>query len=239
MKRTIVVILAAALAAGVCVAGEKPEVKDEKDRMNYSLGYQIGKDFRQQGVTLNPDLLLQGAQDALSGAEALMDGKEMQAALAEFRKKSFAVEKRRRMKDLAEGGRFLSENAKKEGVVTLPSGLQYKVLQEGSGKTPATTDNVTVQYRGTLIDGTEFENTYRKGKPVSIRMEGVLPGWREALQLMKEGDKWRIFLPPNLAYGDRKPMDGMTVIFDLELVSVDFAKQVRLHEPEIRTDLKR
>jgi FKBP-type peptidyl-prolyl cis-trans isomerase len=218
--RAIGVFLAASLAAGACLAGEKPEIKDEKDRMNYSIGYQIGKDFKRQGVPLQPELILQGAMDAASGSKPLMSGGEIQSTLTEFKKKSISAERRRRTSDLAEGSAFLAENAKKEGVVTLRSGLQYEVLRKGSGKTPTAADNVTFHYQGTLPDGTEFDSSYRKGKPASARVDGVIPGWKEALQLMKEGDKWRIVLPPGLAYGDRKPLGGKTVIFELELLSV-------------------
>ena len=216
----ICVSLGAYLAAGVCLAGEKPEIKDEKDRMNYSIGYQIGKDFKRQGVPLHPEMLLQGARDAGSGADPLMSAGEIQATLTEFKKKSIATERRQRGRDLAEGSNFLAENGKKEGVVTLLSGLQYAVLRKGSGRTPAATDNVTVHFQGALLDGTEFDSSYRKGKPVSVRVDSAIPGWKEALQLMREGDKWRIFLPPNLAYGDRKPLGGKTVIFEVELLSV-------------------
>lgn len=227
MKKTIGVVLSAILIAGVSLAAEKPEIKDDQDKTNYSVGYQIGKDFKTLGLPLNPELIVKGAQDALSGSEALMDGKDIQSTLIEFRKKSFGASRRQLTNDLAAGSNFLEKNAKEEGVVLLPSGMQYKVLQQGNGKTPAANDEVTVHFRGTTIDGTEFDNSYRKGKPASVRVDRAIPGWKEALQMMKEGDKWRIFLPPNLAYGNRKPLDGKTVVFDLELLLVNASKERR------------
>jgi FKBP-type peptidyl-prolyl cis-trans isomerase len=114
----------------------------------------------------------------------------------------------------------MEENAKKEGVVTTKSGLQYKILKEGSGKSPAATDQVTVNYRGTLIDGKEFDSSYKRGKPATFRLNGVIKGWTDGLQLMKEGGKAELFIPPNLAYGSRGPLADQTLIFDVELISV-------------------
>ena len=132
--------------------------------------------------------------------------------------------KARAEENLAAGKVFLAEKEKEEGVTTLPSGLQYKVIKEGSGKTPESSDTVTVHYRGTLIDGTEFDSSYRRGKPATFRVEGVIPGWTEALQLMKEGAEWQIFIPPELGYGDRRTQKiepNSTLIYELELISVN------------------
>ena len=122
---------------------------------------------------------------------------------------------------MAEGKKFMEENANKEGVVTTESGLQYKVIEEGSGKSPGPEDQVTVHYRGTLIDGKEFDSSHKRGKPATFKLNGVIKGWSEGLQLMKEGGKAELFIPPNLAYNDRGPLGHHTLIFDVELVSVD------------------
>jgi FKBP-type peptidyl-prolyl cis-trans isomerase FklB len=214
--------------SGVLFAAGKPEVKAEKDRVSYSVGYQVGGDFKRQGVELNPDLMVKGIQDAMSGAKPLMNAKEMQETLVDLKKKVVADQQRRReeqgKKAREAGEKFLAENAKKEGVSTLPSGLQYKVLQQGAGTSPKKTDTVTVHYKGTLVDGTEFDSSYKRGKPATFRVDGVIAGWTEALQRMKPGARWRLFIPPNLAYGDRgagsRIPPNSTLIFDVELISV-------------------
>ena len=178
---------------------------------------------------MNPDLLVKGVQDAMSGSEPLMTPQEMQKTLVDLKKKIVSAQqeeqKKAAEKNLAEGKRFLAENAKKKDVKTLPSGLQYKVLQAGSGAPPKKTDSVTVHYRGTLIDGTEFDSSHKRGKPATFQVDRVIAGWTEALQLMKPGAKWQLFLPPNLAYGERGagPRIGpnSTLIFEVELVKVN------------------
>ncbi len=124
----------------------------------------------------------------------------------------------------AEGSEFLASNAKKQGVITLPSGLQYKVLEEGTGRSPGPNDSVTVHYRGTLIDGNEFDSSYGNNEPATFQVGGVIPGWTEALQLMKEGAKWQLFIPPDLAYGKRGPLSDRTLIFEVELISINAPK---------------
>jgi FKBP-type peptidyl-prolyl cis-trans isomerase FklB len=217
-----------AFLSGFSAAAEKPEVKEQKDKISYSVGYQVGGDFKRQGVGLNPEMLVKGAQDALSGAEPLVSPREMDQTLVDLKKKIVTEEKAGRKKlaekNLKDGKDFLEQNAKKEGVVTLPSGLQYKALKEGSGASPKANDNVTVHYRGTLIDGTEFDSSYKRNKPATFRLDRVIPGWTQALTLMKPGAKWQLFIPAKLAYGERgagtKIPPGSTLIFDVELVSV-------------------
>jgi len=221
-------MLLVAFLSGTCLAGETPEPKSEKEKISYSLGYQIGGDFKRQGVELDPDLLVKGIRDAAGGAEPRVPPQEMRKTLAELKRKVEADERKRRRenagKHRAEGEAFLAANGKKEGVVTLPSGLQYKVLAEGKGTSPNPTDNVTVHYRGTLVDGTEFDNSYKREKPATFRVDGVIAGWTEALQRMKPGAKWQLFVPAKLGYGDRGagpliPPDS-TLIFEVELISV-------------------
>ncbi len=217
------------LLAGVCLAGEKPELKSENDRVSYSLGQQIGSDFKRQGVDLNPELLVQGIQDAMSGTKPRMTEQEMRTTLADLKKRIVTArreeQKKAAEKNLAEGKKFLEKNAKKERVKTLPSGLQYKVIEKGSGNSPKKTDSVTVNYKGTLIDGTEFDSSYKRGKPATFRVEGVIAGWTEGLLLMKPGAKWQLFIPSNLAYGERgagtRIGPNSTLIFEVELIRVN------------------
>ena len=210
--------------AGVAGAEEALNLEDEATKINYSLGYQIGSDFKRQGLEMSPEAVVQGMQDALSAAEPKMSADEMRATLIEVKKKVVADQKKRNVERelelLEKGKKFLEENAKKEGVVTTESGLQYKVIEEGTGKTPGPTDKVTVHYRGTLIDGKEFDSSHKRGKPASFNLDGVVKGWSEGLQLMKEGGKAQLFIPQNLAYGQRGPLAHRTLIFDVELISV-------------------
>jgi len=222
-------VVSTVLFFGVGFAADKPEVKEEKDKISYSVGYQVGGDFKRQGVGLNPDLLLKGVQDAMSGGNPLMTPEEMNKTLVDLKKKIVAEQreeqKKAAEKNMADGKKFLEGNAKKEGVKSLPSGLQYKVIQAGSGAPPKKTDSVTVHYRGTLIDGTEFDSSHKRGKPATFQVDRVIAGWTEALQLMKPGAKWQLFIPANLAYGERGagPRIGpnSTLIFDVELIKVN------------------
>ncbi|KRT74116.1 MAG: FKBP-type peptidyl-prolyl cis-trans isomerase, FKBP-type peptidyl-prolyl cis-trans isomerase FklB [Deltaproteobacteria bacterium CSP1-8] len=213
---------------GVGFAADQPEVKEEKDRISYSVGHQVGGDFKRQGVELNPDLFVKGVRDAMSGAKPLMTQQEMNKTLVDLKKKIVAEEQRQKKeaagKNLQEGKAFLAENARKKDVRTLPSGLQYQVIEKGTGASPKKTDSVTVDYKGTLIDGTEFDSSYKRGKPATFRVDGVIAGWTEALQLMKPGAKWRLFIPPDLAYGERgagsRIGPNSALIFEVELISV-------------------
>lgn len=212
------------LSFGICWGGESVALKDEKDRISYSIGYQVGIDMKSQGVDFNPEALVRGARDAGGDGKLLMNPQEMRNTLVEFRKKMTETEgKQRKAQSEAyrgEGREFLAGNAKKEGVVTLPSGLQYQVLKEGKGKSPALKDTVTVHYRGTLIDGKEFGSSEREGKPATFPVTNTIPGWREALPLMKQGAKWKLYIPADLAFGERGPLADRTVIYEIELLDV-------------------
>ncbi len=217
-------ILTTALLTPLCLAGE-PDLGTDAAKINYSVGYQIGGDFKLQGVEMQPDTVIRGIQDALSGAQPLMTAEEMNTTMGELGKR--IADQRTREKHLAktriekENMDFLTANAKKEGVVTTPSGLQYKIIEPGTGRTPGATDTVTVNYRGSLIDGKEFDSSAKHGKPASFRVDGVIAGWSEALQMMQEGAKWQLFIPHRLAYGEKGPLREKTLIFDVELLSVD------------------
>ena len=227
MKHLFMFVLSAALLMEVCLAGENLDFKDERVRFSYSLGFRIGGDIKRRDIQVKPELLLKGVQDAVAGNKPLMTQREMRSTLATLNKEIAAAQeqemKARAEQNLAAGKAFLAEKAKEEGVTTLPSGLEFKVIKEGSGRTPESSDTVTVHYRGTLIDGTEFDSSYRRSKPATFRVEGVIPGWTEALQLMKEGARWQLFIPPELAYGDKRTQKiepNSTLIFELELISI-------------------
>ncbi len=229
MKPVICLALIFVLFHGVCVASEEsPLLKNEIDSISYSLGYQIGGDFKRQGMVINADLVVKGVQAALSETDPLLTPEEMRGILINFKKKVVTAENEQRKEaaaeNLANGLSFLHENSEKPEVVTLGSGLQYRIVKEGTGTPPKTTDMVTVHYRGTLIDGTEFDSSYERGKPATFRADRVIKGWKEALQLMKPGAKYELFLPPELAYGERggggKVGPNATLIFQVELLNV-------------------
>lgn len=227
MKYFIIAILSAVLLLSLGMAADEPQIKDEIDRINYSLGFQIGGDFKRQNVEIRPNLVVKGIQDALSGSGSLLSSEEMNTILVDLKKKIVSDQQKELQQaaeeNLAKGKAFLEKNATNEGIVVRPSGLQYQVLREGTGPTPGPADTVEVQYRGTLIDGTEFDSSYSRGKPLTFQANRVIRGWAEALQLMKAGAKWTIFIPPDLAYGNRqtgKIEPNSTLIFEVELLSV-------------------
>jgi FKBP-type peptidyl-prolyl cis-trans isomerase FklB len=228
MLCVVIILLNVFIFLSVGLADEKQKLNSQKDKESYSLGYQFGQSLKAQGVEINPDLYSLGFRDALGGKQPLMKQEEMQAMIAEVQKRVMAVRqkefKEKAEKNLAEAKAFLEENKKKEGIKTLPGGLQYKILTEGSGKMPKATDTVTVQYRGTLISGTEFDSSYKRGQPATFPVNRVIRGWTEALQLMKEGSKWQLFIPPELAYGERgaggQIQPNNALIFEVELISV-------------------
>ncbi len=220
------------LAAGSAGAQEKPVLKDQKGKISYIIGIDIGGNFKKQSIDIDPEILIRGIKDGLSGAKPLLSEQEAREVMAAFEQemkaKQETIQKAAGEKNKKEGEVFLAENKKKEGVKTLPSGLQYKVIKPGTGKKPAATDTVTTHYRGTLINGTEFDSSYKRGKPATFPVNGVIPGWTEALQLMEEGAKWQLFLPPNLAYGERGAGQvigpNATLIFEVELISIQEKK---------------
>lgn len=224
MKRMVIIVLGAVLLDNMAWAIDAPELTSEMDKINYSVGYQIGGDFKKQGVELAPDQLVRGIKAALEETQPALPPEEMRTALMALKKKITAEQENEKKKAvenyMAEGETFLAKNANVEGVVTLASGLQYKILKDGTGKKPTLNDTVTVNYRATLIDGTEFDSSYRDDKPATIPLSNVIPGWKEALPLMKEGAKWLIFIPHRLAFGEKGPLADRTVIYEIELISV-------------------
>jgi len=220
------------LACGSAGAQDKPSLKDQKEKISYIIGMDIGMNFKKQSVDIDPDLVARGIKDGVSGAKPLLSEQEAREVMASFEKemraKQEAAQKVAGEKNKKQGEAFLAENKKKEGIKTLPSGLQYKVIKAGTGKKPAATDTVTTHYKGTLIDGTEFDSSYKRGKPATFPVGGVIPGWTEALQLMEEGAKWQLFIPPNLAYAERGAGQVIgphtTLIFEVELISIQEKK---------------
>ncbi len=227
MKLRMIMNLGVLFLASLVNAQEKSVLKNQKEKVSYIIGMDIGNNLKKQSVDADPNSLLRGIQDALSGAKPLLSQEQIQETMVAFQKEMAEKQKQR-------GEAFLSENKKKEGVKTLPSSLQYKVIKAGTGKKPKASDTVTVNYRGTLIDGTEFDSSLRRGQPATFPVSGVIPGWTEALQLMAEGAKWQLFVPPNLAYGERGAGGligpNATLIFEVELISVQESKQDKKQE---------
>jgi FKBP-type peptidyl-prolyl cis-trans isomerase FklB len=221
MKLRLIVVLGVLFLVSQVSAQENLVLKNQKDKVSYIIGMNIGNDLKRQSIDISPKILAEGVQQALAGSKPLLTEQEIQETMMAFQKEMMAKQKER-------GDAFLAENKKKEGVKTLPSGLQYKVIKAGTGKKPKLNDTVMTHYRGTLIDGTEFDSSYKRGQPVSFLVSGVLPGWTEALQLMEEGAKWQLFIPSNLAYGERGAGGiigpNATLIFEIELVSIQEKK---------------
>jgi FKBP-type peptidyl-prolyl cis-trans isomerase FklB len=224
MNRLLKTVAPVALALSASTAfGAEPPAMDEASRMNYALGYQLGRDLA--GTEIKSDALQKGLQDGSKGVPPALKPEEMQAALAGLEKRVNEQRAKQQAesakKAAAAGDAYLAQNSKKAGVTTTKSGLQYKVLQPGTGRTPTANDTVTVHYRGTLVDGTPFDSSYDRGQPASFPVGGVIAGWTEALQLMKEGAKYQLAIPANLAYGDRGPLAGQVLLFDVELLKVE------------------
>ncbi|HUK55361.1 MAG TPA: FKBP-type peptidyl-prolyl cis-trans isomerase [Nitrospiria bacterium] len=228
MLLRLVAVFGIALLPGSVLAADSTVLKTEKDKVSYSIGLDIGDNFKKQSIEVDPDLLARGVKDAMSGEKPLLTEEEVRAVMSAFEQemqaKTIAHNKELGDKNMKEGEAFLAENKNKEGVVTLPSGLQYKVITTGKGKKPKATDTVTTQYRGTLIDGTEFDSSYKRGQPATFPVTGVIAGWTEALQLMPVGSKWQLFVPANLAYGPRGAGQvigpNAALIFEVELLSI-------------------
>src|SRR5438874_6052594 len=227
MKKILISMVLAALSASV-LTDDRPTLKDAKDKLSYSIGLDIGMTFKKQKMDLNSDTLAAGVKDGLSGVKPLLTEDEVRQVMTTFSKemteKTAMANKEAAGKNTAEGEKFLTENKNKPGVKTTASGLQYKVVKEGSGAPPKETDTVVVNYRGTLVDGTEFDSSYKRGEPATFPVNRVIKGWTEALQLMKPGAKYQLFIPSDLAYGpggtggDIGP--NATLIFEVELMSV-------------------
>jgi FKBP-type peptidyl-prolyl cis-trans isomerase len=222
----------AAAKAGQASAAKKPaaplELKTDKDKASYAIGMNIGQNLHKQAAELDPAIVQRGIKDSLAGGTMLLTDEQAKAALTvlqgELRKKQEEQMQQVAETNKKEGDAFLAANKTKEGVVTLPSGLQYKILTAGTGPKPSATDSVVCNYKGTLLNGTEFDSSYKRGQPATFPVNGVIKGWTEALQLMPVGSKWQLFIPSELAYGMRGPGGGIgpnsTLVFEVELISI-------------------
>jgi len=224
------VALACALAAAAAQPPNKPD--NDTDRLSYSLGYQMGQDLRTQQIGLREAALKQGIEDALSDTAPALDAAEMQSLLSGMKRGIREAQQRKRVEKLQaereeaerrrrEGAAYMANNAGKPEVVQTPSGLQYRVIGKGDGRRPRLGDRVRVNYRGTLIDGTVFDVSASDGLPSVFAVNRVLRGWTEALQMMREGDRWELVIPPDLAYGRRGVLADQTLVYDLELVNIE------------------
>jgi FKBP-type peptidyl-prolyl cis-trans isomerase FklB len=208
------------------------KISTEKDKLSYTIGADIGTNFKKQGVEVNADLMMRGYQDAVSGGKLLMTQQEMADTLNNFQNKLSAKQadeyKTIAVRNKQEGEDFLAKNKQKEGVVSLENGLQYKVVTAGTGAKPGPQDTVTVEYTGKLIDGTVFDTTEKTGKPATFKVSDVIPGWTQALQLMSSGSTWDVYIPSELAYGERGvggPIGpNQTLLFSIHLISVEKTK---------------
>jgi FKBP-type peptidyl-prolyl cis-trans isomerase len=233
MKVKLALILG--LALSLSAADENQILKTQRGKMSYGLGMDIGRNITNQQVEVDADALAAGLKAILTGAKPALSEQEAQEAISAFRtemankraERAKQMEEKRKestAKAKQEGEAFLAENKKKPGVVALPSGLQYKILTTGHGPKPNSNDTVITHYRGTLIDGTEFDSSYRRSETVSFPVRNVIKGWQEALQLMPVGSKWQLFIPSDLAYGERgsgaKIPPNSTLLFDIELVGI-------------------
>ncbi|HKI97615.1 MAG TPA: FKBP-type peptidyl-prolyl cis-trans isomerase [bacterium] len=229
MRIVIAALLGCALVAGQAYAQDKGPLKTDQDKVSYSIGLSVGHNLKQQDIPVEPDKFMLGLRDALGGGKQLLTDKEVKEVLFAFqmdrRAKAKAAHDKEATENKKKGEAFLAANKKKKGVHTTASGLEYKVIKQGTGATPKPDSLVTAHYRGTLLDDTVFDSSYDRGQPAQFPVSGVIPGWTEALQLMKVGSKYRVWIPPDLAYGERgaggKIGPNETLVFDIELLKVE------------------
>jgi len=233
MKNLIGIFIVLLMIAISCTSCEKvvetPQLTDYMDTVSYSVGVDIGKSFRLQEMDINPDVMARGLSDAFSDKETALTDEEIQSTLInfrqEFQQKQREIAQRKAQEAAIAEESYLAESASKEGVVSLPSGLQYKVITPGDGPSPLTTDKVKVHYKGSLADGTIFDSSYDRGQPTSFTVSGVIKGWTEALLLMQVGSKWELTIPSKLGYGTRGSGDRIppnsTLLFEVELLAIE------------------
>jgi FKBP-type peptidyl-prolyl cis-trans isomerase FklB len=226
MRSHLVLIVCITLAASPVLAGEKQELKTQKDKVSYAIGLDMGHNLKRNELDIDPDVLARGIKDVMSGNPVMTDEEAKETLMAlqqDLQAKQMERTKALGTKNKQEGDAFLAKNKKEKGVKTLSSGLQYTVITKGKGKSPKASDTVTVNYTGSLIDGTVFDSSYKRGQPATFPVGGVIKGWTEALQLMKEGSKWHLVIPSDLAYGEQgRPgiPPNSVLIFDVELISI-------------------
>ena len=227
MRKFVMAVCIVFCSTGMVIAQEATPLKEQKDRLSYSLGVSLGKSIKRDLIDVNPDVIVQGIKDALAGKILLTD-EEIAAAFMVLQQdmavKKAEVNKALAEKNLKEGEQFLAENGRKEGVITQPSGLQYKVITDGTGKKAKPTDAVTVHYRGTTVDGTEFDSSFKRNEPATFQLQNMIPGFTEGVSLMKVGSKWQFFIPSKLAFGEAGAEDAIgpnaALIFEVELLGI-------------------
>ncbi len=227
MTLKLEVVLVLVLLTAQVSAEETLVLKTQKEKVSYGLGVEMARNLKRQGIEADVDLVIKGLKDGLSGEKLLIPDEELRTIMGAFQheltRRQLLALKVAAEDNSKKGEAFLAENKTKGGVVTLPSGLQYKILKAGDGKKPKEADTVECHYRGTLIDGTLLDSS-EAGKPATFKVTAVIPGWREALQLMPAGSKWQIFIPPHLAYGEKggggKIGPNATLILELELIAI-------------------
>jgi FKBP-type peptidyl-prolyl cis-trans isomerase FklB len=226
--RWIVPLLGGVLLVSQVGAEEKVMLNSQKEKISYIMGMDIGKSMRAQSMDIDLESLFKGIRDTLNGDKPLLSDEEIRETMALLQKEIMANQQALLEKNRKEVEAFLAEDKKKEGIVTLPSGLQYKVLRPGTGRKPKSSDKVTIHYRASLTDGTEFDSSYRRGEPQTLQVKEFIQGLAEALMLMQEGAKWLLSIPPNLAYGERgeegRVGPNATLIFEVELLSIQEGK---------------
>ena len=228
MKMKLVVVAMSLVMSTTFAATDVQAPKTEMDKLSYSIGTDLGKNFKKQGIEINPGMMAKGIQDGMTGGTLLLTEQQMKDVLNQFQKELMAKRttefNKKSEENKAKGDAFLSQNKSKPGVVTLADGLQYKIIQSASGAKPTKEDTVTVEYTGKMINGEVFDSTEKTGKPATFKLSQVIPGWTEALQLMPAGSTWEIYVPANLAYGSRSvggPIGpNETLIFNIHLISV-------------------
>jgi FKBP-type peptidyl-prolyl cis-trans isomerase FklB len=221
LKNITLTILFMSLAAPAIAA---TELKDHKQKFSYSVGYRLALSLKAEGLDVDPTAFSAAMKDALSDGKAALTTEEMQAALTAERDKQLKVLQDKVAENKITGDKFRADNAKKEGVKTLDNGIQYKIITSGKGKKASADSEVTVHYRGSLINGTEFDSSYKREKPATFGLSGVIKGWQEIVPMMKEGDKWSVVIPPEFGYAEKGAGSaigpGETLLFDIELIKV-------------------
>jgi FKBP-type peptidyl-prolyl cis-trans isomerase FklB len=242
MKKLLILLAVTALFASSCerMQPQKPrpaakkeitkaDLKTEDDKVSYSLGFSMGSSFKKDELKMNIEIFQKGIKDGLTGSKQILNEEEIKKTMMAFHQKMRAEKRAERMKkaeaNKERGKKFLEGNKTKEGIITLKSGLQYKILKKGTGASPKATDTVKCHYKGTTIDGKEFDSSYKRGEPATFALNRVIKGWTEGLQLMKEGGKWQFFIPSELAYGKRGSGQHIgpneVLIFEVELLGIE------------------
>lgn len=256
MKKVLIMFVLAAFFAFSCGKSEsekpaagpeitKADLKTEEDNVSYCLGFSMGSSFKKEDLKVNLDVYAKGMKDGFTGGGQILNEDEIAQTMMAFQQKMRAkkqaeykqmMEERKKLgeENKIKGKEFLEANKAKEGIVTLKSGLQYKILNKGSGASPKATDTVKCEYRGTTIDGREFDSSYKRGEPATFALNRVIKGWTEGLQLMKEGGKWQFFVPPELGYGERGAGQDIgpneVLIFEIELLNIEKPEPKKLEK---------